>query len=204
MELLLGLADVIDENAEELARLESQNVGKPWWVAKDEPGAMSRLPPLLRGGSAEPRGQVGRRVRRGLHLDHPARAARDRRGHLPLELPAVHGDLEDLPGARGRQRPDHQARRADAAHAAPLLRARAGDHPAGRAPGRHRRRHSRPATRSCGTRTSASSRSRATRRPARSSRRTPPTPSSASTWSSAARRRWSCSTTPIRRRSPRP
>jgi betaine-aldehyde dehydrogenase/aminobutyraldehyde dehydrogenase len=37
MELLLELADVIDENAEELARLESLNVGKPWWVAKDEP-----------------------------------------------------------------------------------------------------------------------------------------------------------------------
>jgi 1-pyrroline dehydrogenase len=41
MELLLGLADILDENAEELARLESQNVGKPWWVAVDEPGAMS-------------------------------------------------------------------------------------------------------------------------------------------------------------------
>ncbi len=41
MELLLALADVVDENAEELARLESQNVGKPWWVAKDEPPAMS-------------------------------------------------------------------------------------------------------------------------------------------------------------------
>ncbi len=41
MELLLKLADVIDENAEELARLESRNVGKPWWVAKDEPGMMS-------------------------------------------------------------------------------------------------------------------------------------------------------------------
>ncbi|HET7744189.1 MAG TPA: gamma-aminobutyraldehyde dehydrogenase [Gaiellaceae bacterium] len=41
MELLLALADVIDEHAEELARLESMNVGKPWWVAKDEPGAMS-------------------------------------------------------------------------------------------------------------------------------------------------------------------
>ena len=41
MELLLALAEVIDENAEELARLESQNVGKPWWVAKDEPPAMS-------------------------------------------------------------------------------------------------------------------------------------------------------------------
>ena len=37
MELLLALADVIDEHAEELARLESLNVGKPWWVAKDEP-----------------------------------------------------------------------------------------------------------------------------------------------------------------------
>ncbi len=41
MELLLGLADVIDEHAEELARLESLNVGKPWWVAVDEPGLMS-------------------------------------------------------------------------------------------------------------------------------------------------------------------
>src|SRR6187401_2920782 len=40
MELLLKLADVIDENAEELARLESLNVGKPWWVAVDEPAVM--------------------------------------------------------------------------------------------------------------------------------------------------------------------
>ena len=36
MELLLKLADVIDENAEELARLESQNVGKPMAIAADE------------------------------------------------------------------------------------------------------------------------------------------------------------------------
>ncbi len=41
MELLLKLADVIEENAEELARLESLNVGKPWWVAVDEPGIMA-------------------------------------------------------------------------------------------------------------------------------------------------------------------
>jgi 1-pyrroline dehydrogenase len=40
MELLLALADVIEENAYELARLESLNVGKPWWVAKDEPAVM--------------------------------------------------------------------------------------------------------------------------------------------------------------------
>ena len=41
MQLLLALAEVIDDNAEELARLESRNVGKPWWVAVDEPGVMS-------------------------------------------------------------------------------------------------------------------------------------------------------------------
>jgi len=41
MELLLRMADLVDEHADELARLESQNVGKPWWVAKDEPGAIS-------------------------------------------------------------------------------------------------------------------------------------------------------------------
>ena len=41
MELLLKLADVIEENGEELARLESLNVGKPWWVAADEPGIMA-------------------------------------------------------------------------------------------------------------------------------------------------------------------
>ncbi len=41
MELLLRLADLIDEHAEELARLESLNVGKPWGVASDEPGAIS-------------------------------------------------------------------------------------------------------------------------------------------------------------------
>ena len=36
MELLLKLADLIDENADELARLESLNVGKPMSIAADE------------------------------------------------------------------------------------------------------------------------------------------------------------------------
>ena len=36
MELLLKLADVIDENADELVRIESQNVGKPMSIAVDE------------------------------------------------------------------------------------------------------------------------------------------------------------------------
>jgi 1-pyrroline dehydrogenase len=41
MELLLALAAVLDEHGDELARLESLNVGKPWWVAKDEPPAIA-------------------------------------------------------------------------------------------------------------------------------------------------------------------
>ena len=143
MELLLALADVIDENAEELARLESQNVGKPWWVAKDEPPAMSDTLRFFAGAARNLEGKSAGGVRRGVHLDDPPRAARHRRRHLPLELPAVHGDVEDRAGARGRQRPDHQAGRADAVDAAPLRRARAGGHPAGRPAGRHRRGHSR-------------------------------------------------------------
>src|SRR6201996_3892579 len=35
-ELLLALADVIDDNAEELAQIESRNVGKPLMVSRDE------------------------------------------------------------------------------------------------------------------------------------------------------------------------
>ena len=99
-----------------------------------------RQPALLRGRRAQPRGQGRDGVRRGLHVDDPARAARHRRGDLPLELPALHGDVEDRTGAGGRQRPDHQAGRADAAHDASLRRAGAGGHPARRAAGRHRRR----------------------------------------------------------------
>jgi aminobutyraldehyde dehydrogenase len=41
MELLLALADVIEGNGEELARLESLNVGKPMWIARDEPPFMA-------------------------------------------------------------------------------------------------------------------------------------------------------------------
>jgi 1-pyrroline dehydrogenase len=40
-EMLLKLADVVDENAEELAALESKNVGKPIAAARDEPGEIA-------------------------------------------------------------------------------------------------------------------------------------------------------------------
>ena len=101
---------------------------------------LGRQPALLRRRRPHARGQGRRRVRRGLHLDHPARAARDRRRDHALELPADDGDLEARAGARRRQRPDPEAGRADAADDAPLRRAGAGVPAAGRAPGRHRRR----------------------------------------------------------------
>ena len=40
-EMLLKLADVIEENAEDLAQIESRNVGKPIAAARDEPGEMA-------------------------------------------------------------------------------------------------------------------------------------------------------------------
>src|SRR5262245_48563662 len=40
-EVLLRLADVIDDNAEELAQLESLNVGKPMSVSREEPPVMA-------------------------------------------------------------------------------------------------------------------------------------------------------------------
>jgi 1-pyrroline dehydrogenase len=40
-EMLLKLADVVEENAEELAALESRNVGKPIAAARDEPGEIA-------------------------------------------------------------------------------------------------------------------------------------------------------------------
>ena len=118
-----------------------------------------------------------------------------------LELPADDGDLEDRPGPRRRQRPDPQAGRADAAHDAPLRRARAGVPASGRAPGDHRRRRPRRRGPRPPPRRSGSSRSPATSATGKADRRrTPPrATSSASISSSAARRRWSCSTTPIRR-----
>ena len=101
---------------------------------------LGRQPALLRRRRAGARGQGGRRVRGGLHLHRPPRAARHRGRHHALELPADDGGLEARAGARGRQRPDPQAGRADAADHAPLRRAGPGRAAAGRAQRHHRRR----------------------------------------------------------------
>ena len=113
--------------------------------------------PLLRGRSAPARGQVGRRVHARLHVDDPARAARDRRRDRAVELPADDGRLEDRARARGRQRPGAEAVRADAADDAEACRAGRRHPPARRAERDHRRRRARRRRGSSSIRTSGSS-----------------------------------------------
>ncbi|CAA9507493.1 MAG: 4-aminobutyraldehyde dehydrogenase, partial [uncultured Solirubrobacteraceae bacterium] len=98
------------------------------------------LPAVLRGRGADDAGPDGGRVPRGLHVVHPPRADRRRRPDHAVELPADDGDLEDRPGARGRQHDRHEAGRDDAAVDAAVRRARVGDPPEGRAQRRRRDR----------------------------------------------------------------
>ena len=137
-ELLHKLADVLDENAEELAQLESAERRQAADGVARRDAVLGRQPALLRRCRAQPRGEVGRRVHHGVHIDDPPGAARDRGRYLPVELPADDGDLEARPGDRGRQRPDPQAVGADAALPAPLRAARAGGDSCRRAERRHR------------------------------------------------------------------
>ena len=127
-ELLHKLADVIDEHAEELAQLESMNVGKPLMASRDEMPFSADNLRFFAGAARNLEGKsAGEYI--AVHVDDPARADRDRRRHLPLELPADDGGLEDGARPRGGQRPDPEAVRADAALAPPLRPARAGGHP---------------------------------------------------------------------------
>ena len=147
-----------------------------------------RQPALLRRRRAQHGGQGRERVRRGLHLDDPARAGRRRRPDHPVELPADDGDVEDRPGVRRRL---HQRAEAGREHAALDLQAGRdrGRHPAaGRAQRDRRPRRSR--RRGDGhPRGRHGLADRLARRPASGSPSTRRTRSSASTSSSAARRR---------------
>ena len=120
-EALLGLARVLEENAEELAAIESANVGKPLSYARDEiPVCVDNLrffagaARILEGKSAgeymrgytsmirrEPLGVVG--------------------GDRAVELPADDGGVEARARARRRQHAGAEAVRADAALAAAVL-----------------------------------------------------------------------------------
>ena len=188
-EVLLKLADVIDANAEELARSSRGTSASRSRTratrCRSAPTTSASSPArraLLEGKSAgeymrgytsmirrEPLGVVG--------------------GIAPWNYPLMMAIWKLAPGARGRQRAGAEAVRADAALAAPLRRARRRTCiPAGvltSSPATA----SRSASGSSRTPTCGSSRSPATSRPARRSRAPPPTRSSASTSSSAARRR---------------
>ena len=106
-----------------------------------------RQPALLRRRRALPGGPGGRRVHGGLHLVHAPRGGRRDRPDHALELPADDGDLEDRPGARGRQHDRAEARRDDADHDREAGRAGRRDPAEGRPQRRHRPRPARPGRR---------------------------------------------------------
>ena len=120
--VLLRLAELIREHAEELALLDSLDMGKPVEDALgvDVPGAAGSS--VVRRGRRQAlrRDRADRRRRPG---DGHARAARRRRRRRAVELPARPRDLEGRAGARGRQQRRAEAGRAVAAVGDPARRA---------------------------------------------------------------------------------
>ena len=204
-EVLLKLADVIDENAEELARDR---------VAERRQAALVRA---RRDAGLRPTTCASSRARRG--CSRASRAGEYMRGYTsmirreplgvvggiaPWNYPLMMAVWKLAPALAAGNVAGAEAVRADAALAAALRRSSPPDvDPGRRAERRHRRR--RPGRRADrhapGRAARLADRRRRDRQDDRARR--PPTRSSASTSSSAARRRWSSSTTPTRPRSPR-
>ena len=108
---------LLRERNAELALLETRDTGKPIQETVGRRRALRRrLPRVFRRHRRRPCGRAHRPRAVGLRL-HAARAARRRRRHRRLELPAPDRLLEGGAGARLRQRHDLQAGGADAAHA---------------------------------------------------------------------------------------
>ena len=167
--LLLRFAQVVRDHEDELATLESRQIGKPISGARWEVGQVAQGARVLRG-----RDDQAPRVDDPGHppgaRPHAARADRRRRADRALELPDHDGQLEGRARARRRQHRDPQARLVLAADGAAPGRARARGGAAGRAsstssrgPGRSSAARWRP------TRGSARSRSPARRRRGRRS-----------------------------------
>ena len=114
-EVLLKLADLIEEHAEELAQLESQNVGKPISVVARRDARLSDNLRFFAGAARILEGRSSGEYMRGYTSLDPPRAAGDRGRDRAVELPADDGGLEARAGARRRQRPGAEAVRADAA-----------------------------------------------------------------------------------------
>ena len=120
--LLIRVAELIEENFDELARLESEDSGKPIALARrmDVPRAILNFrffaTAILHAETRCPHDG-----RSGAQLHHP-RAARRRRADLALEPAAVPSDLEDRSGHRRGQLLRGEALGADAADRRPARR----------------------------------------------------------------------------------
>ena len=103
--ILLQFAELIMKHPEELALLETLDMGKPIRDCRSSVDIPARRR-LHRAGTPRRSTRCTTRSRRpapsALALDH-ARAARRRRRDRAVELPAADGGLEDRAGARGRQ-----------------------------------------------------------------------------------------------------
>jgi acyl-CoA reductase-like NAD-dependent aldehyde dehydrogenase len=146
--MLLKLADRIEQNADELASLEADNVGKPIGLAKAE---IPFLVDNLRFFAGACRCMEGKAA--GEYLaGYTSIIRREPVGVVGIdravELPADDGDLEDRPGAGGGQHGRPEAVRADAADDDPPRGAVGGHLPARSLQRRSRATASRSARRS--------------------------------------------------------
>ena len=138
--LLLRVAELIEENFDELARLESEDSGKPIALARrmDVPRAILNFrffaTAILHAETPSPHdGRSGAQL-------HPPAAPRRRRADLALEPAAVPSDLEDRSGHR---RGELLRGEAVGAHAADRRQARRAD-PGGGHSARRRQHRARP------------------------------------------------------------
>ena len=118
--MIWRISDLIEENADELAQLESLDNGKPFAVARaaDVPLAADMFR-YMAGWATKIEGKhhpdLGAPRAGRVPRLHAARAGRRRRPDHPLELPAADGGLEAGAGAGHRLHGRAEAGRADAA-----------------------------------------------------------------------------------------
>ena len=89
---------MIDEDADELTQLESQNISGPMSIAATRCVLRPDDLRFFAGATRTLKSRAAADVRRGLHLDQPWQLGYHAPDHA-LE-PADDGDLEDRPGAR--------------------------------------------------------------------------------------------------------
>ena len=107
--MMLKLADALDADADTLALLEAEDVGKPISVsAADIPFITDNIR-FFAGAARVQEGKSTGEYERGFTSIDPPRAPRGHGGHLPVELPADDGGVEDRPGAGRREHLGHQA-----------------------------------------------------------------------------------------------